>query len=401
MSYIGNTSTTQSFTPAIDYFSGNGSTTAFTLSRPVASVAQVQVTIDNVAQNPSSAYTVSANTITFTSAPLSGTNNIYVYYTSPITQVIAPGQGTVNTTALGNITNIASGNSSLTLQTGSSNTTAVTVDTSQNVGIGTSSIATIDSTGKTLEIYGGAGGGFIHMTNSTTGQTVGDGFIIGTSIGGSDALLVQRESANMIFRTADTERMRIDSSGNLLVGTTDSSSGATAAKLRIIGSSANNLFVGSATAGGWRITSDALNDAGTFYHIKFTENGTQRGSITSNGTVTVYATTSDYRLKENVKPMTGALAIVSQLKPVTYDWIENKISGQGFIAHELQEVIPNAVVGGKDSVDSIGNPQYQQIDSSILVATLTAAIQELKAINDTQAETINALTARIVALEGR
>jgi len=100
MSYIGNTSTTQAFTPAIDYFSGNGSTTAFTLSRPVASVAQVQVTIDNVAQNPSSAYTVSANTITFTSAPLSGTNNIYVYYTSPITQVIAPGQGTAGINAL-------------------------------------------------------------------------------------------------------------------------------------------------------------------------------------------------------------------------------------------------------------------------------------------------------------
>ena len=99
MAFIGNTNTTQAFTPAIDYFSGNGSTTAFTLSRPVASVAQVQVTIDNVAQNPSSAYTVSANTITFTSAPLSGTNNIYVYYTSPITQVIAPGQGTVNIAA--------------------------------------------------------------------------------------------------------------------------------------------------------------------------------------------------------------------------------------------------------------------------------------------------------------
>ena len=100
MAFIGNTPTTQAFTPAIDYFSGNGSTTAFTLSRPVASVAQVQVVIDNVAQNPSSAYTVSSNTITFTSAPLSGTNNIYVYYTSPITQVIAPGQGTVTTAAL-------------------------------------------------------------------------------------------------------------------------------------------------------------------------------------------------------------------------------------------------------------------------------------------------------------
>ena len=104
MSYIGNTSTTQSFTPAIDYFSGTGSATAFTLSRPVASVAQVQVTIDNVAQNPSSAYTVSGSTITFTSAPLSGTNNIYVRYTSPITQVIAPGQGTVTATSMASST---------------------------------------------------------------------------------------------------------------------------------------------------------------------------------------------------------------------------------------------------------------------------------------------------------
>jgi hypothetical protein len=100
MSYIGNTNTTQAFTPAIDYFSGNASTTAFTLSRPVASVAQVQAVVNNVAQNPSDAFTVSGNTITFTSAPSSGTNNIYVYYTSPITQVIAPGQGTVGTASL-------------------------------------------------------------------------------------------------------------------------------------------------------------------------------------------------------------------------------------------------------------------------------------------------------------
>ena len=109
MAAIGNSPTQQAFTPAIDYFSGNGSTTAFTLSRPVASVAQVQVTIDNVAQNPSSAYTVSANTITFTSAPLSGTNNIYVYYTSPITQVIAPGQGTVTATSMASSTGTGAG----------------------------------------------------------------------------------------------------------------------------------------------------------------------------------------------------------------------------------------------------------------------------------------------------
>ena len=157
MSYIGNTSTTQAFTPAVDYFSGNGSTTAFTLSKPVASVAQVEAVIDNVVQNPSSAYTVSSNTITFTSAPLSGTNNIYVRYTSPITQVIAPGQGTVTATSMASSTGTGAGvfqtsptittptidtitsaaSTALTLK--SAGTTAITVDTSQNVGIGTAS----------------------------------------------------------------------------------------------------------------------------------------------------------------------------------------------------------------------------------------------------------------------
>lgn len=100
MSYVGNTPTTQAFTAAIDYFSGTGAQTAFTLSRPVASVAQVQVVVNNVPQNPSTAYTVSGNTITFTGAPSIGTNNIYVEYTSPITQVIQPGQGTVGATQL-------------------------------------------------------------------------------------------------------------------------------------------------------------------------------------------------------------------------------------------------------------------------------------------------------------
>lgn len=89
MAFIGNSVTTQGFTPAIDYFSGNGSTVTFTLSRPIASVASLTVVVDNVIQNPgSSAFTVSGNSITFSSAPLSGTNNIWVEYTSPITQTL-------------------------------------------------------------------------------------------------------------------------------------------------------------------------------------------------------------------------------------------------------------------------------------------------------------------------
>lgn len=100
MGYLGNSPENQAFTPRVDYFSGNASATSFTLSFPVASVAQVQAVIENVPQAPGDAYTVSGNTITFTSAPPSGTNNIYVYYTSPITSVIQPGQGTVGTNQL-------------------------------------------------------------------------------------------------------------------------------------------------------------------------------------------------------------------------------------------------------------------------------------------------------------
>ena len=90
--------------------------------------------------------------------------------------------------------------------------------------------------------------------------------------------------------------------------------------------------------------------------------------------------------------MTGALAKVTQLKPVTYKWKSSGEDGQGFIAHELQAIVPDCVTGEKDAVDADGNPKYQGIDVSFLVATLTAAIQELAAKND-------ALTARIVALE--
>jgi hypothetical protein len=80
--------------------------------------------------------------------------------------------------------------------------------------------------------------------------------------------------------------------------------------------------------------------------------------------------------------MTGALAKVAALKPVTYKWNADGSDGEGFIAHELAEVVPQCVTGEKDAVDAEGNPVYQGIDTSFLVATLAAAIQELKASLD-------------------
>jgi hypothetical protein len=119
--------------------------------------------------------------------------------------------------------------------------------------------------------------------------------------------------------------------------------------------------------------------------------GEQVGTISVTTSATAYNTSSDYRLKENIAPMTGALETVAQLNPVTYKWKADGSDGQGFVAHELQEVVPDCVSGEKDAVDADGNPVYQGVDTSFLVATLTAAIQELNAKVEAQAEQIKAL----------
>ena len=100
MSYIGSTPTTQSFIAGTDYFNGDGSTVAFTLSRSVVSVNDIEAVINNVEQQPNTAYTVSGTTITFTSAPSAGTGNIYVRYLSTTTQSITPSQNTVSYSTL-------------------------------------------------------------------------------------------------------------------------------------------------------------------------------------------------------------------------------------------------------------------------------------------------------------
>jgi hypothetical protein len=132
--------------------------------------------------------------------------------------------------------------------------------------------------------------------------------------------------------------------------------------------------------------------SGTATAQRFYRNGAQVGTITTTASATAYNTSSDYRLKENVQPMQDALAVIAQLNPVTYTWKVDGSDGQGFIAHELQAVVPDCVSGEKDAVDAEGNPQYQGVDTSFLVATLVAAIKEQQA-------TIDALVARVSALE--
>ena len=187
------------------------------------------------------------------------------------------------------------------------------------------------------------------------------------------------------------ERARITSGGDLLVGTTSTfplgSGAGTETGAFILGAGA---FVASRNDNviGLRRTASNGNI------VEFYRSTTNVGSISVTTTATSYVTSSDYRLKHDIQPMTGALAKVAALKPVTYKWNADDSHSQGFIAHELQEVVPECVTGEKDAVDAEGKPQYQGIDTSFLVATLTAAIQEQQAL-------ITTLTDRITALEAK
>jgi len=168
-----------------------------------------------------------------------------------------------------------------------------------------------------------------------------------------------------------TNSMTLDASGNLLVGTTSGS-----ARLNLTKDS-GDLIVVTTSGGGTGyvyVSGTTTGNAGYFQ----TSSGLA-GSIQCSGTSTSYVTSSDYRLKQDIAPMTDALAKVAALKPVTYKWKADGSDGEGFIAHELAAVVPQCVTGEKDAVDAEGKPVYQGIDTSFLVATLTAAIQELKA----------------------
>jgi hypothetical protein len=322
----------------------------------------------------------------------------------------------------------------------SAGTTAITVDTSQNVGIGATSPRA------KLEVTDG--------TTNTAGEAVYQAYVVGADRSGltegnitvqsNDAMAINKggsiafggravsasaSGANwsriaglkedgtssqyngyLQFSTRSTasgmtEKMRIASDGKVYIACTSAPS-ATVAGVRL-GNPNDALCAFSSGA----VTTET-------YQLGFYNGNGLVGRISTNGSATSYTTSSDYRLKEIIAPMTGALAKVALLKPVTYKWKADGSDGEGFIAHELQAVVPDCVSGEKDATrqeeyevtpavkDEEGNttspavigtrtvPVYQGIDTSFLVATLTAAIQELSAKND-------ALTARIVALESK
>ena len=256
---------------------------------------------------------------------------------------------------------------------------AMRIDSSGRVGIGTTSptgFLNVDGTGgDALPATSGSTQSAGLITRLQQGGAIGSVMDIGGN-GGTGSWIQVTEASNL---ATNYNLLLNPNGGNLLVGKT------------ALGTS-NTGFEFTPASGVARIN---LTSSGTGVQTKiafYNNSGTYCGEIyTGSGTSTTYSNASDYRLKEDVQAMQGALSKVMALKPVTYKWKADGASGEGFIAHELQEVVPLAVSRHKDAVDADGNPEYQGIDQSKLVATLTAAIQELKAVVDAQAARITAL----------
>jgi hypothetical protein len=178
--------------------------------------------------------------------------------------------------------------------------------------------------------------------------------------------------------SSPTERMRITNGGDFYFNTT----------------------VSTKTVEGFRIENNGQPNVsrgadGTFMQFFHSGTGSLIGSIVnSGGTATAYNTSSDYRLKENVVPLTGAIDRLSDFQVRRFNFIADPDKTvDGFIAHEAQAVVPECVTGTKDEVDGNGDPVYQGIDQSKLVPLLTAALQEAIGRIETLEAEVTALKA--------
>jgi hypothetical protein len=201
--------------------------------------------------------------------------------------------------------------------------------------------------------------------NVTTGS---NNTIIGGYNGNQGGLDIRTSSNRIVLSDGDgNPRGVFSNDGELYVGITTKAGGVANAWYQATTTDSKSAIAVSAHVNG----ANAIN----WYNAS----SSYLGSITLNASTVTYGGTSDYRLKENVAPMINALAKVQALKPCTFTWKNSGEDGDGFLAHELQEVCPNAVSGEKDAVNEDGSIRPQQVDTSYVVATLTAAIQELKA----------------------
>ena len=226
-----------------------------------------------------------------------------------------------------------------------------------------------------------------------------------TSLGSDNNARLRLEAGKVIIATSTsyTERMRIDESGHVGIGST-----ATSGRLNVENTTNNfAIFAVNAANNYGTATLCHTYGSGTRYLMDFRVGGTapsnQVGTITSGGSSTAYNTSSDYRLKENVNYTWDALTRLKQLKPARFNFKidDTNTLVDGFLAHEVSSIVPEAIHGEKDATetytDDDGNeqtrPVYQGIDQSKLVPLLTKALQEQQTI-------IEDLKSRIETLEG-
>jgi hypothetical protein len=337
---------------------------------------------------------------------------------------------TINASTSAGLISTADTSGILQLQTAS--TTAVTVDASQNVGVGMTPVYKLDVTGgngnairftdsvNSVQVAMGAfnSNGFfgtlsnhsqLFYVNSGEGMRLtSTGLGIGTSSptqkldvygngmkvnnasyvgylgagntfasGAASDFCVRSDNVLSFASNGPYERARFLSSGQLLVGTTSNLGGSSIQSFNGIDARATDNYNSIPNIQFFT----AVDTTGGVY-CDFKNSATARiGSITRAGTSSVaYNTTSDYRLKTVTGAVTGQGARIDALKPIDYLWKEGNSQARGFLAHEFQTVYPNSVTGDKDALDADGKPKYQvmQASTSEVIADLVAEIQSLR-----------------------
>ena len=232
--------------------------------------------------------------------------------------------------------------------------------------------------------YGVSGNGpaFIDFHSTDASYPDNDARIIKNSGNNSDFFFENVGTGSTVFYQNSAERVRIDSNGRLLVGTTGDDPNA----LMFLNADGFN-----ASTTGYSIGSK-VNSTSSRSHVYFWNPNGAVGNISTLGNSTFFNTSSDYRLKEDIIEMDNSLERLKALKPCNFRWKSDGTRVDGFIAHEAQEVVPEAVTGTKDAVDDKGSPEYQGIDQSKLVPLLTKALQEAVA-------KIESLEERVAVLE--
>lgn len=288
--------------------------------------------------------------------------------------------------------------------TGAVGTEWMRLDSSGNLGLGVvpnvwfSNRKAIQINNAGSSIAGFSGGGVTELRNNSYVNAAGTEIYSNTAgaavyvMAGGQSAWYNAPSGTAGNAISFTQAMTLDSSGNLLVGTT-SVLGAG----RISSVSSQNGISAQTTASANSFEAIVASRNGnvgkviTLWHNVVA--GVQAGFINIDSTSTVSLNnTSDYRTKKDILPLEKSLDRVARLRPVSFKYKADGYSAEGFIAHEFAEVLPNAVHGEKDAVDANGNPIYQALDYTKVIPILVSAIQEQQAI-------ITALTARVAALE--